>query len=180
MRTQIPEKLLKIIEDIDLNGHASISKLTVMKKWFSCPSRIQSFSIFIAKKACSRSGKSKLIEKVLFAECKELLKPIEVFSPKLSKTKIIRIIEKLVNFQNDHKKGCFVVLREINNWNLYIVELALKLFIDSKDPILAYELISKYCQHYDPKYGNSLNGPSRYKILEIIRFMFQIEAREEC
>jgi hypothetical protein len=33
-------------------------------------------------------------------------------------------------------------------------------------------------KNYDSRYGNGLNGPSRTKILEIVRFMFTIEGRE--
>ena len=33
MRTNIPEKLLKIVEEIDENGNASLTRLTVLKKW---------------------------------------------------------------------------------------------------------------------------------------------------
>jgi hypothetical protein len=46
-------------------------------------------------------------------------------------------------------------------------------------PPLGYKLAADYCQHYDPRYGNGLSGPSRIKILEIVRFMFTIEALEE-
>ncbi len=40
-------------------------------------------------------------------------------------------------------------------------------------------MTAAYCQHYDPHYGNSLNGPSRTKVLEIVRFMFTAEALDE-
>lgn len=43
-----------------------------------------------------------------------------------------------------------------------------------------YELAANYCQNYDPQYGNGVNGPSRTKIVEIIRFMFTIEAVEDA
>jgi hypothetical protein len=42
-----------------------------------------------------------------------------------------------------------------------------------------YKLAADFCQHYDSRYGNSLNGPSRTKIMEIVRFMFNYEAIEE-
>lgn len=179
MRTQIPEKLLKIVDEIDLSGSASITKLTVIKKWFSDSSRIKSFSIYLAKKACSRSGKAKSDEKELFIECRELLNLTETISPKLPKLKVNKIIDKLFAYQNGYRKGCFTVIREIKNWNLFIIELALKSFIGPSDPVIGYELFSKYCQHYDSKYGNSLNGPSKQKILETVRFMYVVEAKEE-
>jgi hypothetical protein len=32
MRTKIPEKLLKIVDDIDVQGQANLTRLTVLKK----------------------------------------------------------------------------------------------------------------------------------------------------
>ena len=34
MRTKIPEKLLKIVEERDAQGQANLTRLTVLKKWF--------------------------------------------------------------------------------------------------------------------------------------------------
>ncbi len=46
-------------------------------------------------------------------------------------------------------------------------------------PTEGYKLAADFCQNYDPRHGNSLNGPSRTKIMEIVRFMFTLEALEE-
>lgn len=40
-------------------------------------------------------------------------------------------------------------------------------------------MAADFCQHYDSRYGNSLNGPSRAKIMDIVRFMSTYEAFEE-
>jgi hypothetical protein len=42
-----------------------------------------------------------------------------------------------------------------------------------------YRLAANYCSNYDPRYGNSLNGPSRRRIEEIIDFIDHVEAREK-
>jgi hypothetical protein len=42
-----------------------------------------------------------------------------------------------------------------------------------------YRLAVDYCEHYDPRYDTSLNGPSTTNIHEIVRFMFAIEAQEQ-
>ena len=34
MRTNIPEKLIKIAEEIETTGQANLTRLTVLKKWF--------------------------------------------------------------------------------------------------------------------------------------------------
>ena len=41
-----------------------------------------------------------------------------------------------------------------------------------------YRLAPDYGQNYDSRYGNGLNGPSRTKIEETVRFLFTIEALE--
>jgi len=45
MRTAVPEKILKIIDDIDTQGNASLTRLTVLKKWFERPGRLPAFAL---------------------------------------------------------------------------------------------------------------------------------------
>lgn len=40
MSTDVPEKLLAIVEEIDAHGSASLTRLTVLKKWFEHPGRL--------------------------------------------------------------------------------------------------------------------------------------------
>lgn len=58
MRTNIPEKLLKIVEEIDENGNASLTRLTVLKKWLDRPERLSAFAIWVSARAVSRKGKT--------------------------------------------------------------------------------------------------------------------------
>ena len=53
----ISQKLQKIIADINECGHASVTRLTVLKKWFEIPERLPSFGASIAKQSSSRWGK---------------------------------------------------------------------------------------------------------------------------
>ena len=63
----------------------------------------------------------------------------------------------------------------IKNWNLYLVEEGLRLYLGNRvSPSNGYKLAADYCQHYDPKYGTSLNGPSRTKVEEILHFVVTI------
>jgi hypothetical protein len=57
MRTNIPEKLLNIVEEIDEHGNASLTRLTVLKKWLERPERLSAFAIWVAARATSRKGK---------------------------------------------------------------------------------------------------------------------------
>ena len=91
-----------------------------------------------------------------------------------------RLHERLQAFQNDYKNQQWGPVRVIHNWNLMLVEQGLALYLwHANSPVHGYKLAADYCQHYDPRYGNGLNGPSRTKIEEIVRFMFTCEALED-
>ena len=58
------------------------------------------------------------------------------------------------------KNGCRV--RVVHNWNLLLVEEALAICIwYGNSQVHGYTLASDYFRNYDPRYGSSLNGPSR-------------------
>ena len=58
MCTQVPEKLLAIVDEIDAHGSANLTRLTVLKKWFEHPGRLPAFGLWIAKRATGRKGKA--------------------------------------------------------------------------------------------------------------------------
>ena len=47
-------------------------------------------------------------------------------------------------------------------------------------PARGYKLAADYCQHFDSRDGNGLNGPSARKIEEIVRFISRAEQLEEA
>lgn len=55
--------------------------------------------------------------------------------------------------------------------------LSLRAYGDT--PTEGYRLAANYCENYDLRYGNSLNGPSRRRIAEVIDFIDRVEAREK-
>ena len=67
----------------------------------------------------------------------------------------------------------------IRNWDLLVMEEALAiLFWYPHSTAHGYALAPNFCQHYDPRYGNGLNGPSRAKISGIAQFIVAVEASE--
>ena len=83
-------------------------------------------------------------------------------------------------FKTNFKTNQWGPVRIVHNWNLMLVEQGLSIYLWHLDSSAhGYKLAADYCQHYDPRYGNGLNGPSRTKIAEIVRFMFTIEALED-
>lgn len=180
MRTTVPEKLLVVAADIKEQRFASLTRLTVLKKWFEEPNRLSSFAIFIAKRACGRKGKSTGEAAKLFQNARALLKDTNILCPTMSREAAEKLHSRLHAFQNEHKKLRWGTARIIKNQNLFLVEGGLRIHLWHLDlPQEGYRLATKYCEHYDPSYGNCLNGPSYTKILEIVRFMFTIEALED-
>ena len=88
--------------------------------------------------------------------------------------------QRLVAFQNEQRNVAWGAVRVIHNWNLMLIEHGLALYL-ARDPAptAGYKLVANYCENYDPRYGNGPNGPSSTKILEIVRWMFTLEALEK-
>lgn len=185
MKTAVPEKLIKIIDDIDANGNASLTRLTVLKKWFEAPgrknyNRLRAFAVWVARRAVSRKGKTTGTAGELFSQARALLGGLEKVRPTLQAKTAADLHQRLRDFQNEFKSQQWGAVRIINNWNLLLVEQALAIWLWHHDsPSHGYKLATDYCQHYDSRYGNGLNGPSRTKLKEIMRFMFSMEALED-
>src|SRR5258708_5417595 len=59
MRTDVPEKILKIIDDIDTRGNVPLTRLTVLKEGFEYAGRLPTFGLWVARRAAARKGKTK-------------------------------------------------------------------------------------------------------------------------
>lgn len=183
MRTRVPERLLTIVEEIDAHGSASLTRLTVLKKWFEHPGRLPAFGLWVAKRAATRKGKTKDEAGALLDEARALLGTTatrESFqhSVDLGAAKLLR--DRARDFQNKFEDRRWGPVRIIPCPLLLLVEEGLTLYLGTPaSPSGGYKLATNFCQHYDPRYGSNLNGPSRTKIMEIIRFMFTQEATEE-
>ena len=59
MRTPFPEKILKIIADLDTHGNVALTRLTVLKEWFEHPGRLAAFGLWVVRRSAGRSGKTK-------------------------------------------------------------------------------------------------------------------------
>ena len=175
MRTTVPEKLLKIVVDIDASGQANLTRLTVLKKWFERPGRLTAFALWVAARATSRKGKAGgAVAAGLFKESRALLDGLDKFRPALDREAAESLHDRLREFQNEHQRQKWVSVRVVHNWNLLLVEEALAICIwYPSSPAHGYKLAADYCQNYDPSYGTS-----RTKLLEMARFMFAVEVRE--
>jgi hypothetical protein len=183
MRTAVPEKLLKIVEDIDTFGHANPTRLTVLKKWFERPGRLPAFGLWVARRAAGRKGKTKAAAGALLNEARTLLGTTatrESLVQSIDRRTAKSLHDRARDFQNEYEHQQWVSVRIIHCWPLLLVEKGLAIHLGHTDsPVDGYKLAADFCQNYDPRHGNSLCGPSRTKIMEIVRFMFTVEAREE-
>ncbi len=181
MHTTIPEKLLALADEITKQGDVSLSRLTVLKKWFARPARLPAFALWVAAQALARKGSTAGTAGVLFRECQALLGQIAPYAPHVNRKAAERLYERLRSFQDEYRQQAWGPVRVIHHWNLLLVEQALDILLWHADsPAHGYKLAADYCQHYDPSYGNGLNGPSRRKIKEMARFLQAFEAAENA
>ena len=181
MRTNISDKLREVAAAIDRCGSAVLIRLTVLKEWFAVSSHLSSFAIFIADQASRRKTKKTTKEVAeLFLEARTLLADVDVFAPRIPRVAATKLHACLRAFQNEHSKSKWGSLRIIRDLNLFLVECGLHIYLGhGAAPADGYRLAADYCEHYDPRYGNCLNGPSSSRIREIIRFIDAVEAHEE-
>jgi hypothetical protein len=177
MRTNIPEKLPEISDETAAHGHANLTRLTVLKKWLERPARLSAFALWVAARANSRKGKTAGAAGELFKEGRALLGKMNPYFPQVDRDAAQRLHDRLREFQNEYRPQEWGPVRIVHNWNLMLVEQGLEIYLWHADsPAHGYKLAADYCQHYDSRYGNGLNGPSRTKIEEIVRFIFTFEA----
>lgn len=176
----ISHKLRKIVADIDERGNANLVRLTVLKRWFETPRRLRSFGIFIARQASQRHEATKGTAE-LFREAHELLADVDIFEPNIPRTAAARLHGLLEAFQSEHRSLTWTSVRLIRDRNLFLVEGGLSLYLwHSNSPAQGYHLAADYCEHYDPRYGNGLNGPSAARIEEIAAFVLATEVHEDA
>ena len=177
----ITHKLQKLLDDIEERGNASLTRLTVLKKWFETPSRLPSFGIFVARRAALRTGETTEEPWELLREARDFLADVDVLNPTIPRTDAARLCARLEAFQSQRQKLKWTSVRLIHSMNLFFVESGLHLYLgNGVSPVEGYRLAANYCEHYDPHYGTGLNGPSVDRIKEIIGFVLVIESHEKA
>jgi hypothetical protein len=91
----------------------------------------------------------------------------------------LRLHDRLHTYQSTHRRLQWGTVRVITDPNLLLIEEALAVYLwYATTPSLGYKLAAAYCEHYDPRYGPGLNGPSRDRLQELIAFVRAREAQE--
>jgi hypothetical protein len=179
-RTTISDKLREIVVAIEQRGSVNLTRLTVIKKWLEVPNHLSSFAIFIADRASRRKTKTTKEAGELIREVRTLLADVDVFAPNIPRKVATRLHISLHAFQNEQRDIPWGAVRIISDHNLFLIECGLQIYLGHGDtPTEGYRLAANYSENYDPRYGNSLNGPSRRRIEEIIDFIHCVEACEK-
>lgn len=179
MRLKASEKLLKIVDEINERGSANLTRLTVLKKWFERAERLSAFAIWMAAEASSRKGKTAGAAGDFFDEAQRLLAGVNPVRQALNRGAAENLHDRLRDFQSEYQNQQWGPVRIVRHWDLMLVEQGLAIWLwHAKSPARGYKLAADYCQHYDSRFGNGLNGPSATKIEEIVRFMDAMERLE--
>ena len=123
MRTKVPDKLQKIVAEIDERGQANLMRLTVLKKWFEYPGRLKAFAIWIATQTSSWQDNSEYGDTgTLFEETQALLAGVDIINPVLDGDAARGLYSRLREFQNEYQRQRWGQVRIIKNWNLLLIE----------------------------------------------------------
>jgi hypothetical protein len=173
MPATILTKLQSIIDEIDRNGNADRLRLTVLKKWFESPDRLRAFALWLAGRALARGRPRATGEaRALFDEVEVLLSAPGVAENGPGWSAARGLYLRLRAFQNDYTRLAWGPVREIEDWDLLLIEEALAIWLEIRpSPASGYQLAADYCVHYGSGYGSGLNGPSRERVQEIIDFV---------
>src|SRR3990172_9685015 len=176
MRTAVPEKILKVIDDIHTRGNVPLTRLTVLKKWFERPGRLPVFGLWVARQAAGRKGKTQDGAAALLGETRALLGSaltrvslFQQIDPEAAQS----LHDRARKFQNQFQKQQWGPVRIIHCWPLLLVEegLALHAGLD-RHPSDGYKFAADWAQNYDGRHGNGLNGPSPDQLHKLLTFIF--------
>lgn len=182
MQSSLSSKILKIIDDIELKGNVNQTRLTVLKKWFERPGRMEVFGLWVARRAAAIDCEPADEAAAMLDEARALLGTaqgredmFDVIDPEAGRS----LIRRAKAFQNTYRNVPFNQVRLIDCWPLLLVEHGLEIHLGiSQMPSSAYRLAVEWIENYNPSYGTGLNGPSVAKLRLLAGFISRVEAEE--
>lgn len=181
MTQSIQGKLASIVAEIDRAGHANQTRLTSLKKWFAHSGRLQSFGLWVAAAVVAEPADGQDGDPGLLETVHGLLADWTLASSAPDRVLLKVIHGRLRAFQDQHREMRWGQAREIRSRKLWLIERGLELYLYMPDcPSAGYKLAADLCLSYDPQYGTDLNGPSRDWLLELMRFVDEVEAHEDA
>lgn len=178
MPITIHDKLASIVTQIDRTGWTETQRLTVLKKWFREDGRAVAFALWMIDRITAQDSPSLDEARVLLTDARSLLKTLHE-SKSLHYPAINALHARLHAFHSDYRRISYGSVRIIADWSVLLLEMAFEICRSPGDQSAAgYQLAARYCEHYDARYGNALNGPSRERVQAIADFVKQREALE--
>jgi len=179
MQSDVPERLLRIADEIRELGSARTTRLTIIKRWFQDKRRLRAIAILIASRVANRKIKGTREATDLYLRARALLGIRPPLCSVVPRRVAQQLREDLRTFQNEHKKTAWGMVRVLKNHDLFLIEEALGILLRrTVSPADGYRLVAAFCQHYDSRCSEGLNGPSRARIQEIVQFMRSVKERE--
>jgi hypothetical protein len=131
------------------------------------------------KPVCLQPRKTTKEVEQLLCEAREILVDVDLFMPKIPKDRATPLHARLEAFQDERRHTRWASVRIIHNRNLFFIERGLGLYLWHRNsPSQAYQVAASYSEHYDPRYGNGLSGPSAKRIQEIADFTLAVQIHE--
>jgi hypothetical protein len=178
MPATIHQKLASIVQEIDRRGCAELTRLTVLKQWFAVPGRLVAFSLWVAAQAAADEASRSEPAAELLREARALLAKVHQHGD-LQPTAMRDLYGRLKAFQDEHRRLKWGSVRVIRATALLVIEEAFAICLWHRhEPAVGYKLAASYCEHYDPRFGNNLNGPSQQRVQGIADFVARREADE--
>lgn len=184
MNSLTAQKLLAIVEQVETEGFANRTRLTVLKKWFEVPGRLAAFGMWMAGRAANITEKPQGKAEVLLAEARTLLGATanrRVFPIQLDRRAAQQLRQKAYAYQCKTERIPYGSVRLIESRPLLLVEKALGLCLDEAATARdGFDVAAAFCKHYDSRYGDGLSGPSAGRLRELVTFVQAVEEREQA
>jgi hypothetical protein len=177
-RVSTHEKIRGIVREIDQRGRASLTRLTVLKKWLEVPARLSALGLWIAHRAAFDSVGREPDEERLLAEAR-----MQAFganpAARLDRRAAEALQERVAQYKREFRNQQWGPVRVVHSWPLYLVEGGLALALGHhRSPTDGYKLAADWAQNFDARYGNGFNGPSRDKLVALAEWMEEQEKFE--
>jgi hypothetical protein len=170
----ISEKIGRIVQDIDSRGNASLTRLTVLKKWLEPAGRLPALGGWIARRAAFDHEGKEPDEKALLAMARAFFGELPADANSWSagdRRSAESLHQKARDYKREFRNQQWGPVRVVHSWPLLLIEGGLALALDhDPHPADGYKLASDWAQNFDGRYGNGFNGPSREKLVELAKW----------
>jgi hypothetical protein len=176
-RVSTPEKIRGIVREIDRSGNASLTRLTVLKKWLEVPGRLPALGLWIAGRAALDSVGREPDEEALLAKARTLLQGLAANPAAQPDRRAAQALhEQASQYKREFRKQQWGPVRVVHSWPLMLIEGGLALALGlHRSPSDGYKLASDWAQNFDGRYGNGFNGPSRDRLVALADWMEENE-----